>query len=132
MLPPPPWLNCNIDGATRGCPRMVGSGSIFLNNNAIFLGAFAINIGFHSVFHTKVLVIIIAIENAQEKHWHSLRLEFNFSLLVRAFSNPKSVCWPLFNRWTNCINLTRSFRFKITYIYREANTCADKFASFGV
>ncbi|KHN15615.1 hypothetical protein glysoja_035008, partial [Glycine soja] len=31
----------------------------------------------------------------------------------------------------NCINLTRTFRFKISHIYKEAHTCAHNLASFG-
>lgn len=37
----------------------------------------------------------------------------------------------LYNRWIKCTNLAKTFSFRISHIYREANACANKFASFG-
>lgn len=122
QLPPPPWLKCNTDGAARGSP------GLFIDDNAFFFWEVLLPI---QAFNQLLLAVIIAIEMAMEKNWSVLWLETNSSLLVNAFKNPSSGPWSLFNCWKNCISLTNSFSFRILHIYREANACANKFASFG-
>ncbi|KAE9611271.1 hypothetical protein Lalb_Chr06g0160781 [Lupinus albus] len=40
--------------------------------------------------------------------------------------------WRLANKWRICKMWISSMRFKVSYIFREGNTCADKLTSFGV
>lgn len=73
-----------------------------------------------------------AIHVAKDKGWTKLWMECDFSLVVKAFSNPDIIPWKLRVIWRNCIAMTSNFNFRITYVFREANHCVDKLANFGV
>jgi hypothetical protein len=44
----------------------------------------------------------------------------------------KPVPWCLSNRWSNCLVLTRTMNFIVTYIFREGNSCAGSLANVGL
>lgn len=48
-----------------------------------------------------------------------------------AFKKWKIVLWKLRNRWNNFLYLTRQINFIYTHIYREGNTCANKYVGHG-
>lgn len=73
-----------------------------------------------------------AIEVAYERGWHRLWLGIDSSLVIQVFSNPQIVPWRLGNKWKSCLIITSTMQFKVSHIYREGSSCADKLASHGV
>lgn len=58
------WVKCNIDGASNGNPGPSSCGGTFKNNDADFLGAFALNMGISTSLCAELHSAIIAIEIA--------------------------------------------------------------------
>lgn len=81
---------------------------------------------------TVLLTTMTAIEKASQNDWSHFWLECDSNLVIQAFSSPQLVPWQLRTRWRNCIYLTSLMSFKISHIYREGNSCADKLANFGI
>lgn len=77
------------------------------------------------------MVVVLAIERAIFYNWKHFWLETDSTLVLHAFSHPKSVHWSIYNRWMNCINHINHINFRISHIYREGNVCVAKLASFG-
>ncbi|KAL5163978.1 hypothetical protein HKD37_18G049391 [Glycine soja] len=68
-------------------------------------------------------------EIVHQKGGHNLWRERDSSLVVQSFKNSDLVPWKLKNRWSNCINLTKTMNFLVGHIFREDNTCADILAN---
>ncbi|KAG4988622.1 hypothetical protein JHK82_030960 [Glycine max] len=79
----------------------------------------------------QTMVVVLAIERAIFYNWKHFWLETDSTLVLHAFSHPKSVHWSIYNRWMNCINHINHINFRISHIYREGNVCVAKLASFG-
>jgi ribonuclease HI len=126
------WIKCNSDGASLGNPGPSSCGGIFRNSNAEFLGAFAYNLGISNSLCAELNGAMYAVEIAHRKGWKNLWLETDSMLVVSAFKSSKTIPWQLKNRWDNCILLLISMNFFVTHIFREGNTCADKFANLGL
>jgi hypothetical protein len=71
-----------------------------------------------------------AIEFSSSKGWKFFCLNVTF-LWLFAFSKYYLVLWSLQNRWSNCLNIIRGFWFRVSHIYRERSSCADKLANRG-
>jgi hypothetical protein len=71
-------------------------------------------------------------ENKFMYKWKNLWLETDSMLVVSAFKFSKTISWQLKNRWDNCILLLNSMNFFVIHIFREWNTCADKFANLNL
>lgn len=69
---------------------------------------------------------------AHLNNWSNLWLETDSMLVFLAFKSSKIVPWSLRNRWDNCLHLLSLFRFNVTHVYREGNSCADKLANIGL
>lgn len=65
--------------------------------------------------HAELLAAIIAIEMAHPRGWLHLWLECDSQLVVLAFSNTDLVPWKLRNRWKNCLDLSSSMFFRVSY-----------------
>lgn len=126
------WIKCNTDGAAKGDPGPAGCEGIFRDHSATILGCFASNLGVSYSLHAELVGAMFAIELPFDKGWHNLWLECDSMLVVSAFSNVSLVPWHIRNRWKNCIYLTRQIQFRVSHIFREDNTCADKLASYSV
>lgn len=126
------WVKCNIDGASNGNPGPSSCGGTFKNNDADFLGAFALNMGISTSLCAELHSAIIAIEIAFNRGWNHLWLETDSMLVTLAFKSKSVVPWQLRNIWENCLHLTSSISFFITHIYREGNHCVDKLASISL
>ncbi|GAU13228.1 hypothetical protein TSUD_245980 [Trifolium subterraneum] len=126
------WMKCNSDGASLGNPGNSSCGGIFRNAEAIFKGAFAINLGIQSSLFAELMGAMIAIEIAHQNGWEQLWLETDSMLVIAAFKDLKTVPCVLRNRWENCIYLTFSMDFFVSHIYREGNSCADAMANLGL
>jgi ribonuclease HI len=126
------WVKCNCDGASIGNPGPSSCGGIFRNSDALFLGAYAFNLGTSSSLNAELVGAMYAIETAVQKGWFNLWLETDSMLVLKAFSSVKVVPWHLRNRWDNCLLLSSRMNFFVTHIYREGNHCADKLANLGL
>ncbi|MCH80616.1 RNA-directed DNA polymerase (Reverse transcriptase) [Trifolium medium] len=107
----------------------VDCGGLFRDYMANFHGGYAQKIGTVSVLHVELIASIIAIKLANSKGWKYLWLESDTLTAFRAFDNIDLVPWDLRNRWSNCLSLGLNLQW--SHIYREGNTCADKFAILG-
>ena len=126
------WVKCNSDGAASGLNGNAACGGIFRDVNSDFLGAFAINLGIGSALNAELIGAMVAIEVAYMNNWRNLWLETDSMLVFLAFKSSKIVPWSLRNRWDNCLHLLNMFRFNVTHVYREGNSCADKLANIGL
>ncbi|PNX74366.1 ribonuclease H [Trifolium pratense] len=61
------WIKCNCDGASAGNPGNSSCGGVFRNSEAIFCGAFAINLGVQSSLFAELMGAMLAIEIAHQK-----------------------------------------------------------------
>jgi len=62
-----------------------------------------------------------------------LRVFLEFSLLIlillilhMLIFELEFLPWKLQNKWENCMNIIRNFKFRVSHIYREENVCADR------
>jgi ribonuclease HI len=131
LRPPSNWVKCNTDGASRGSPGASACGGIFRGHLGTFLGAFSANIGVSTSLHAEICAAIYAIDFAWNRGWHNFWLESDSLLLVQAFSNIQLIPWKLKTKWKNCLHRIKDFRFRVSHIYREGNTCADRLANAG-
>ncbi|KAE9608127.1 putative ribonuclease H-like domain-containing protein [Lupinus albus] len=72
------------------------------------------------------------IEIAHQKGWENIWLECDSALVVDVFKGNSMVPWRLANNWHRCLAQISPMCFKVSHIFREGNSCADKLASFGV
>lgn len=115
-------IKCKTDGATRGFPGMAGSSGIFIN--------VGVSNGFF--FFCWVWLLFWLLKQQFLTIGGTSGWKLTLTLLLLAFSHPKSVHWSINTSWTNCINHTNHINFRIYHIYREGNACTDKLAFFGV
>jgi ribonuclease HI len=126
------WIKCNSDGASAGNPGNSACGGVFRNSQAIFCGAFAVNLGIQSSLFAELLGAMLAIEIAHQTGWKSLWLETDSMLVLGAFKSPSTVPCILRNRWNNCLLLISRMNFFVSHIFREGNKCADIMANIGL
>ncbi|MCH90106.1 ribonuclease H protein, partial [Trifolium medium] len=55
------WVKCNTDGAAIGIPGQASCAGVFRDQNALFLGCFAVNLGVSFAFHAELLGVMFAI-----------------------------------------------------------------------
>ena len=115
-----------------GCPSPSACGGIFRDSQGYFLGAFAGFIGVDIAFQAELQAVMTAIELAFRRRWLNLWLETDSTFVVAAFSNHNLVPWDIRNRWSNCLWLLRQFKFYVTHIFREGNSCADSLANYAL
>jgi hypothetical protein len=96
---------------------------------ALFLGAFACNLGEVSVFEAEITGILLAMEYAVTHSWHNLWIECDSSAAVQAFKHIDIIPFRLRNRWHNVFH--NKLQVICSHVYREGNCCADKLADFG-
>jgi len=58
-------------------------------------------------------------------------LECDSALVCVVFTARTNVPWMLRNWWNSCLNYCGKIRFRVTYIFRGGNACADKLANLG-
>lgn len=81
--------------------------------------------------HAELNGAMLAIEIANKKGWRQVWLECDSQLVVSVFSSISIVPWQQRNRWVNCLEITKSMNFRVSHIFREDNSYADKIASLG-
>lgn len=126
------WIKANTDGSAMGCPDHAGGGAIFRDKSGVVLGCFADYYGIYNAFQTELFAAMTAIEIAHRKGLNKLWLECDSCLVVQAFSSPNIVPSHIRIKWKNCLDLVNSMHFRVSHIFREDNSCADKLASYGV
>lgn len=124
-------IKCNCDGAAKGFPGPAGCGGIFRDKSAAILGCYADNLGTTTCIFAEFIGAMLAVEIAFNKGWINLWLECDSQLVVLAFKDSKIVPWRLRNICSNCIDLTKRMSFRVSRIYREDNSYADKLANHG-
>lgn len=95
------------------------------------MGAFSHHAHVSSTIDVEVLAVIEAIKEARLRGWLSLWIETDSLLVIHYFNKPLSIPWRLSTLWINCLHLTRQMNVRITHIYREGNSVADKLANYG-
>ncbi|GAU45233.1 hypothetical protein TSUD_138050 [Trifolium subterraneum] len=121
------WIKANTDGlVTAGS---AASGGLFRDYMANFRGAFAQKISGHSVLHSELTALILAMEIAHSRQWNFILLESDSLNALQAFDNITIVPWDLRNRWSNCFML--GLTLKWSHICREGNACTDKLVNIG-
>lgn len=125
-------IKVNTDGATKGSLGRAGEDAIFRDRSGAVLGCFANYFGITDSFTAELYAAIAAINVAIEKGWSKIWMECDSSLVVQAYSNPDIFPLKIRTKWKNCIQLSSSFDFRISHVFREGNHCPDKLASFGV
>jgi ribonuclease HI len=128
--PPIPWIKVNTDGSFRS-PNTGGFGGIFRDSESNFMGAFAFNVEVPSAIDAKILAIMEAIRVALVKRWTHVWIETDSTLVIKYFNSPSLIPWRLKIAWLNCIHLARQINIRISHIFREGNTIADKLANYG-
>ncbi|XP_019430034.1 PREDICTED: uncharacterized protein LOC109337509 [Lupinus angustifolius] len=131
---PPPfgWIKVNTDGAAHGSPGHSGGGGIFRNHNGLFLARFANYLGIQNALYAELHSAIKAVDLACKNGWVRLWLECDSMLLLDIFNGKSKPPWNLTNEWLKCNQKIQLLDFRISHIYREGNSCADKLASFGL
>lgn len=128
--PPPHWVKVNTDGSFHDIDN-AGFGGIFRSETTSFLGAFSHKVCVSSAIDAEVLAVIESIRVARLRGWLSLWIETDSMLVVHYFNKPNCIPWRLLTRWANCIHIARQMNVRITHIFREGNSVADKLANYG-
>ncbi|XP_058728727.1 uncharacterized protein LOC131600410 [Vicia villosa] len=131
--PPVNWMKCNVDGSFVHNTPSSGCGGIFRNCSGDFCLAFTEPLSWNSSLLAEFCGVLCGIELAKDRGWTNLWMEFDSSVVVKAFSqeNFDHVSWQLRNRWLNCIKFVLDSNFIISHICREGNSCAYFFANLG-
>lgn len=124
------WIKCNTDGLSTN--NHSACGGIFRDSQAKFLLCFAENSGFGNAYHAELYGAMRALEIAAQHQWHTLWLECDSILVVKAFTNQFLIPWNLRNRWEKCMQFVSGINFLVTHVYREGNCCADSLANIGL
>ena len=131
-----PSISCikiNTDGAARGSPGLAGFGGIFRDHLGRVLGCFAGNLGLATALEAELQAVIHAIQIATCKGWTSLWIESDSALVIHFLSSIKvNVPWRFVTDWFNCRASLASMNVKVSHIFREGNSVADRLANFGV
>ena len=122
----PNWIKCNTDGEAAGTPSEAACGGLFRNQEALYIGCFAHNLGTGTSLFVELSGAMQAIEIAHNKALSQLWLETNSMLVIQAFNSISIVPWRVRNRWDNCMLLAGNMNLLVTHIFRERNCCADK------
>ncbi|XP_019455087.1 PREDICTED: uncharacterized protein LOC109356210 [Lupinus angustifolius] len=126
------WIKVNTDGAAHGHPGPAGGGGIFRDSKAGFIYAFANFLNVQHAIYAELHSAMHAVDIAFRKDWLNLWLESDSMLVLDIFSGNSNAPWKLSNDWQICKSQISQMNFKISHIFREGNTCADKLASFGI
>ncbi|KAF1864428.1 hypothetical protein Lal_00021850 [Lupinus albus] len=126
------WIKVSNDGAAHGAPSHAGGGGIFRDHSGCFLACFANYLDIQDALFVELHTSILAIELAVDKGRINLWLECHSSLVVNIFIGKAKPLWKLLNRWLLCKNMVSSMSFKISHIYREGNSCANKLTIFAL
>nr|KYP66990.1 Putative ribonuclease H protein At1g65750 family [Cajanus cajan] len=126
------WIKCNTDGAFSTFSSLATCGIIFRDSRANMVGCLAESVVAKSALEVEVLVVIQAVQIAQDHGWMSLWIETDSLLVIRAFSYPSLVPCFLYVQWLNMLFHVRQMRLRFSHIFREGNGCADSLAGFGL
>ncbi|KAF1895765.1 hypothetical protein Lal_00037881 [Lupinus albus] len=132
LAPQVGWIKIKTDGVAHGSPGLAGGGCIFRDCTWNYLGGFAAFFGIKDSLFAEIQAAIMALEIANQKGWKDIWLECDSALVVDLFNGKGVVPWRLVNSWHRCLHWISLMRFRVTHIFREGNTCADRLASFGV
>ncbi|XP_019433032.1 PREDICTED: uncharacterized protein LOC109339940, partial [Lupinus angustifolius] len=124
------WIKANTDGAAHGSPGYAGGGGIFRDSSGACLVCFASYLSIQNAVYAEMHSAIKAVNIAFNRGWRNLWLESNSTTVVDIFNNNSLAPWKLFADWNNCKRKLQSMNVRITHIYREGNSCADKLASY--
>ncbi|XP_019432512.1 PREDICTED: uncharacterized protein LOC109339512 [Lupinus angustifolius] len=126
------WIKVNTDGAAHGHPGPAGGGGIFRDSKAGFIYAFANFLNVQHAIYAELHSAMHAVDIAFRKDWLNLWLESDSMLVLDIFSGNSNAPRKLSNDWKICKSQISQMNFKISHIFREGNTCADKLASFAI
>ncbi|XP_057456943.1 uncharacterized protein LOC130747902 [Lotus japonicus] len=90
-------LKCNVDGASKGNPGISGVGGVIRDSNRIFLGYFAIGIGFGWAFEAEVKAILHGLMFCQQFLFRNIVLESDSTTAIGWVVSRDKIPWKLIN-----------------------------------
>ncbi|XP_019460131.1 PREDICTED: uncharacterized protein LOC109359893 [Lupinus angustifolius] len=125
-------IKVNTDGATIGYPGHAGGGAIFRDHSGQCIACMADYYGIEDALFAEFNAALSAILFAISKGWMNLWLECDSTLVVEILNGNHNPPWKLINKWIQCKAKMVGMNFRVSHIYREGNSCADKLANYGI
>ena len=123
----------NTDGSRNNETKVAAFGGVFRDEHGVCLGDFRGNMGVGSVLRTKLCGTKHGLLQAWNKGYSKVWCEMD-SQMVESLIN--SLSWKMFHACAAILEDIHALKncdwqVKITYIWREANRCADALARLG-
>ncbi|XP_019447269.1 PREDICTED: uncharacterized protein LOC109350494 [Lupinus angustifolius] len=107
-------------------------GAIFKDHSGQCLNClvdyYSIHDALYAEFNAALSAILFAISNG----WMSLWFECDSTMVVEIFKGNHNPPWKLLNKWSKCKAAMAEMDFRVSHIYREGNSCADKLANYWI
>ena len=124
---------CYTDGRSMGTPSPGAVAGEFRNSRGIVIGCFNYKITRCYAFEAELLAAILTISFAHNRGCRALWLETDSTYVEGLLmSRSELVPWIYRNRWLSVLQMLESMVFKVSHIFREGNTVADKLASLDI
>lgn len=124
-------LKLNIDGASKGNPRLAGCGGILRDSNGEMIMAFSEFLGWGSNNFAEISALLSGLLICYQIGVPKVLIESDSKLLVQWFLNECEPPWALLTIWRNILQISELRDISIQHIYRERNATADKLAKQG-
>ncbi|KAL4192028.1 hypothetical protein AMTRI_Chr06g170200 [Amborella trichopoda] len=130
LLPISECVKLNIDGCSKGNPGRSGFEGILRDSSGVVLGSFLGPIPVGTNYLAELNTFIYCAEYVVRKCFIDVWIEcdsFGIILAIRSGLLP----WCIQTRWKNVIASLNKFSWKISHMYKQANTATDKMAKIG-
>ncbi|KAL9293886.1 putative ribonuclease H domain, reverse transcriptase zinc-binding domain-containing protein [Arabidopsis thaliana] len=125
------WFKLNTDGASRGNPGPATAGGVLRDENGIWCGGFALNIGRCSAPLAELWGVYYGLYMAWERKLTRIELEVDSEVVVGFLKAGIGAAHPLSFLVRMCHGfLVRDWIVRISHVYREANRLADGLANY--
>ncbi|KAL5766816.1 hypothetical protein ACOSP7_017433 [Xanthoceras sorbifolium] len=127
-------VKVNVDGCSKGNPGPAACGGVFRMENGIYIGAFAVNLGFKDSVYAELMGIIMAVELAYARGWRQLWIESDSTVALKCLTTDSTCYVPdeLMDCWLKCKSLIKEMDVSCSHVYREGNVVADTLANIGL
>ncbi|KAK1305448.1 hypothetical protein QJS10_CPB11g02393 [Acorus calamus] len=136
IKPKPPWIKCNIDGASKGNPGPSGAGGLFRDHNGRFLLGFACNTKRNTNMFAEFFALYRGLMIWLDTHPHftgPLWIESDSLVVVNTILE-KASATPRIKHLVEIIHshLRTLSLWHISHVFREGNRVADKLANLAI
>lgn len=131
ISPPNAWLKFNCDGASRGNPGSSGGGGICRTSNGTFHIAFHEYFGMCSSMVAETRAVLSALQ-LLDFSVVFLWLELDSQTLVNLLLDIVSCPWQIHYYVRTIKELLSKHTYRITHVFREANTTSDLLANVAI